>query len=43
MAIEPLTAGTKYRARKTWMPRSLRLTTIARQTERAMIVGVTSR
>ena len=43
MAIEPLTAGTKYSARKMWMPRIVRLTTMARPIESAIRIGVTIR
>ena len=43
IAMVPLTAGTKYSARKMWMPRSRRLTTIARPIESTMRIGVTSR
>ena len=43
MAMLPLTAGTKYSARKMWMPLSLRFTMIASPIDIAMIVGVTIR
>ena len=43
MAMLPLTAGTKYRARKMWIPRSARLTTIASTIESTIRIGVTSR
>ena len=43
MAMLPLTAGTKYSARKMWIPRSRRLTTIASAIDRTMRIGVTSR
>ena len=43
MAMLPLTAGTKYSARKMWIPRSWRLTTIASPIDRTIRIGVTSR
>ena len=43
MAMLPLTAGTKYSARKMWMPRIRRLTMIASTIERKIRIGVTSR
>jgi hypothetical protein len=43
IAMLPLTAGTKYRARKMWIPRSCRLTTIASTIARPMRIGVTRR
>ena len=43
MAMLPLTAGTKYSARKMWMPRSWRLTMIASTIDRTIRIGVTSR
>ena len=39
MAMLPLTAGTKYSARKMWIPRSCRFTTIARTIAIAMMSG----
>ncbi len=43
MAMLPLTAGTKYSARKMWMPRIRRLTTMASTIDRKIRIGVTSR
>ena len=43
MAMLPLTAGTKYSARKMWIPRIRRLTMIASTIERKIRIGVTSR
>ena len=43
MAMLPLTAGTKYSARKMWIPRICRLTTIASTIDSTIRIGVTSR
>ena len=43
MAMLPLTAGTKYSARKMWIPRRARFTTIASMIESTIRIGVTIR